>query len=159
MTHSETTTKDTIIIREATLADAGIIADFNRAMALETESHTLDNETVRKGVEAVFSRPGLAFYLIAEHQSTVAGCLMVTTEWSDWRNGLYWWIQSVYVEHTHRGIGIYRRLYDEVLTRAQLEHNVSEVRLYVEKDNTVAQSVYEKLGMHNSGYLVYSVDL
>jgi ribosomal protein S18 acetylase RimI-like enzyme len=159
MTNSKKINLNDTLVRQATLADAEIIAEFNRAMAFETESHGLDKETVKNGVEAVFSQAGLGFYLIAERRSETAGCLMVTKEWSDWRNGHYWWIQSVYVDQQHRGNGLYRKMYDEVIKRAQLEGNVSEVRLYVEKDNTVAQAVYEKLGMENSGYLVYGVTL
>ncbi len=146
-------------IREAVIADASTIAEFNIAMAMETESHALNRKTVNQGVAAVFGDSESGFYLVAEYDGIVAGCLMVTTEWSDWRNGRFWWIQSVYVAPNFRGHGLYRALYTAVHTRALNAGDVCGIRLYVEKDNRNAQSVYRKLGMDNTGYLVFEEPL
>jgi ribosomal protein S18 acetylase RimI-like enzyme len=155
MTDSPKIAPQAFTIREAIMIDAASIANFNIAMALETESHRLDEFTVNSGVAAVIDDHSLGFYLVAEVDNKVVGCLLVTNEWSDWRNGMYWWIQSVYVCEENRGKGIYRGLYNEVLNRARQAGYVSAVRLYVEQDNLVAQSVYRKLGMQNSGYQVF----
>jgi len=155
MTDSSQRDSAPFTIRNASTSDASAIAGFNIAMALETEDHSLDPVTVERGVGAVMENPSLGFYLVAEVAGEVAGCLMVTTEWSDWSNANYWWIQSVFVDTRYRGRGIYRGLYAEVQKRAQGQDKVCAIRLYVEKDNDVAQSVYRKLGMDNSGYLVF----
>ena len=149
----------TVNIRIAKQDDAATIASFNVAMALETENHALDLATVTRGASAVIKDPAHGFYLVAESSGEVSGCLLVTYEWSDWRNGQMWWIQSVYVSPDHRGSGVYKKLYQEVVNRARQRSNVPCVRLYVEKDNLRAQSVYKKLGMVNSGYLVYEVPI
>ena len=146
-------------IRIARQDDAATIARFNVAMALETENHHLDLSTVTRGASAVINDPSHGFYLVAEDADQLTGCLLVTYEWSDWRNGQMWWIQSVYVSPDHRGTGVYKNLYQEVVNRAQQRSDVPCIRLYVEKDNLRAQSVYEKLGMENSGYLVYEVSI
>ena len=146
-------------VRNASTDDAPIIARFNCAMALETENHTLDPGVVNAGVRTAIEQPAHGFYLVAEHDEQVAGCLLVTYEWSDWRNSRIWWIQSVYVDPGFRGRGLYKALYRAVVERAQAEEDINTIRLYVEKDNRLAQSVYEKLGMHNSGYLVYEATL
>ncbi len=93
--------------------------------------------------------------MVAEHGGRVVGCLMVTNEWSDWRNGIFWWIQSVYVEAGWRRKGVYRRLYDYVRALALADPGVCGFRLYVEKENAVAQATYESLGMKATDYLVY----
>ncbi len=131
------------------------ISRFNIAMAEETESLSLDPERVRHGVTAVIDNPELGFYLVAKVDGETVGCLMITNEWSDWRNGMFWWIQSVYVTPDHRGKGIYRQLYGDVLSRALNRGGVCGIRLYVEHENAVAQDVYRALGMSNSGYLVF----
>lgn len=143
---------------EIVVADHGArddIAAFNVAMARETEDLALDPARVCKGVEAVLDNPRLGFYLVARSAGRTVGCLLITHEWSDWRNGMFWWIQSVYVAPDHRGRGIYRRLYEDVRSRALNDGNVCGIRLYVERDNRVAQDVYGALGMENSGYLVF----
>lgn len=154
-----TTCRSDIVISEATRGSIDTIASFNVAMAQETESRQLDPSVVRAGVTAVVENPELGFYLVAEVDDAPAGCLMITNEWSDWRNGMFWWIQSVYVTPEHRGRGVYRRLYTEVLRHALEDGRVCGVRLYVERDNTVAQDVYKALGMENSGYLVFEIRL
>jgi ribosomal protein S18 acetylase RimI-like enzyme len=142
-------------IRLALPSDVDALVEFNQAMALETEGKQLDAATLRAGVSAVFGDAKKGFYVVVEDKDTVAAGLMVTTEWSDWRNGWFWWIQSVYVRPEHRGGGLYGRMYDFVKTRAAESGDVCGFRLYVEKENERAQHVYEKLGMERTYYLMY----
>jgi ribosomal protein S18 acetylase RimI-like enzyme len=144
-----------LLIRKAELRDATAIAGFNRSMALETEARTLMQERVDAGVLRLLSDASLGFYVVAESRAQLVGCLMVTNEWSDWRNGLFWWIQSVYVEPGWRRQGIYRRLYDFVRGLARSDPGVCGFRLYVERENTAAQRTYASLGMTQTGYLVF----
>ncbi len=142
-------------IRKAQPQDAATIAAFNSAMAFETEGKTLIPEVVGAGVRRLLDSPSLGFYVVAESAGRVVGCLMVTNEWSDWRNGLLWWVQSVYVEASWRRRGVYRRLYDFVRDLAQADPGVCGFRLYVEKDNAVAHATYRSLGMSQTDYLIY----
>ncbi|HEY8563508.1 MAG TPA: GNAT family N-acetyltransferase [Pyrinomonadaceae bacterium] len=142
-------------IRLAESADAAALVDFNQAMALETEGKTLDAQILRSGVRAVFEDDKKGFYAVAEDNGQIVGGLMVTYEWSDWRNAWFWWIQSVYILPDYRGRGIYRRLYDFVKESASRSEGVCGFRLYVEKENARAQKVYEKLGMEATYYLMY----
>ena len=146
---------DSLQIRKAHAGDAGHIADFNRAMALETEGKALIPELIAAGVRRLLAEPALGFYAVAEHEGEVIGCLMVTNEWSDWRNGLFWWIQSVYVTQPWRRRGVYRRLYDFIRELAQSEPGVCGFRLYVDKETTTAQRTYSSLGMAPTDYLIY----
>lgn len=142
-------------IRIALKTDAPALVDFNQAMALETEGKKLDSEVLVKGVEAVFDDEKKGFYVVAEENEKIIGGLMITFEWSDWRNAWFWWIQSVYILPEHRGRKIYRFLYEFVKQKAAESKNVCGFRLYVEKENEKAQRVYEKLGMESSHYLMY----
>lgn len=142
-------------IRTATPEDVDALVEFNQAMALETEGKRLDTDVLRAGVSAVFADEKKGFYVVVEQDGSVAAGLMVTTEWSDWRNGWFWWIQSVYVRPEHRGGGLYGRMYDFVKDLAAEAGNVCGFRLYVEKENERAQRVYEKLGMERTYYLMY----
>lgn len=142
-------------IRLAQQTDAPALVEFNQAMALETEGKQLDSQILRNGVEAVFEDTKKGFYVVAESENEIIGGLMVTFEWSDWRNSWFWWIQSVYILPESRGRGIYRLLYEFVKEKASEAGNVCGFRLYVEKENTGAQKVYEKLGMSESHYLMY----
>lgn len=144
-----------LMIHRATPADAEGIAAFNEAMALETEGKTLDPATIRAGVRALLVRPDLGFYLVAEDGGSLAGQLMVTFEWSDWRSGLFWWIQSVYVRPEERKKGIYRRLHVHVAEMARKEGGVCGLRLYVEKENAIAQETYRRMGMHETHYRLF----
>lgn len=144
-----------IKVRQATAAEAVRIADFNRAMAMETEGLALDEKTVAAGVVALMGHPDRGFYLVAEADGVVAGCLLITYEWSDWRNKMFWWIQSVYVKPELRGRGIYRALDDKVQELAAKAGNVCGFRLYVHKGNARAQEVYRSLGMHETEYLLF----
>ena len=146
-----------IRVREAVAGDAEIVARFNSRMAEETEGVTLDWGRVTRGVRAVFEKPERGWYLVAEDctSGSVVGQLMVTYEWSDWRNAWFWWIQSVYIRPEARGQRVYSRMYDFVKKQAAAAGNVCGFRLYVETENAHAQRVYEKVGMHASRYLMY----
>ena len=144
-----------IKVRQATAAEAVRIADFNRAMAMETEGLALDEKTVAAGVVALMGHPERGFYLVAEVEGVVAGCLLITYEWSDWRNKMFWWIQSVFVKPEHRGHGVYSALDEKVKALAAQAGNVCGFRLYVHKGNARAQEVYRNLGMEETAYLVY----
>src|SRR5580765_4825581 len=142
-------------IRFASKKDVDSLVEFNQAMALETEGKHLDGDTLRSGVEAEFGDEKKGFYVVAEDNERIIGGLMVTYEWSDWRNGWFWWIQSVYILPEARGKSIYSRLYEFVKTKAAEAGNVCGFRLYVENDNYHAQKVYDKFGMAASHYLMY----
>lgn len=141
-----------IIIRAATLADLAFIVEANAAMAHETEFKTLDKDVLRKGVEKVLTEPRRGFYRIAERKGVAVGCLMVTYEWSDWRDGDWWWLQSVYVIPSARRSGVFRTLYRDTERLARDTDGVVGLRLYVEKENRVAKRTYVSLGMRDSGY-------
>jgi GNAT superfamily N-acetyltransferase len=144
-----------IAIRPACLADVPLLAQWAKAMALETEQKILADEDIHPGVRRAIEQEGLARYFIAELNSRPAGCLMLTHEWSDWRNGLWWWIQSVYVDPECRRQGVYRALYGHVQALAENDADVQGIRLYVEKENQTAQETYLSLGMHDSHYRVF----
>ncbi len=124
-------------------------------MARETEELELDRETCGKGVAAVFDDQSLGRYFVAEENGEVVGSLLITYEWSDWRAGMVWWIQSVYVVPELRRQGVYRGLYEHVQKIVQDDESVSGIRLYVDRRNTRAQQVYETLGMNGEHYLVF----
>ena len=142
-------------VRRATPRDMDVLVAHNCAMAHETEGKELDRDVVTRGVLGLFERPAHGFYLVAERAGRVAGSLMVTSEWSDWRDGFFWWVQSVYVDAAHRRRGIYRSLYDEVRTEAREADDVCGLRLYVERENAAARSVYARLGMDETSYRLY----
>ena len=149
---------NSIDIRRAAPSDFTFIVESNVAMALETEGLALDEAQVRAGVGAVLADSALGFYLVAEIDGNPAGQLMITYEWSDWRNGLFWWIQSVYVRPEHRRQGIYTALHRHVAEAAQAAGGVCGIRLYVEQNNTTAQRVYESLDMYRTRYQMYEVE-
>ena len=148
-----------IAVGRATTEDVAAIAQFNIAMAAETEDLALDPQTVHAGVAAVVSDDRRGFYLVARSDGKAVGSLMITYEWSDWRNGNLWWIQSVYVVPSARKQGIFRLLYDTVISLAKQSGDAAGVRLYVEKDNRGAQEVYRKLGMSETAYRVFEIIL
>ena len=146
-------------IRKATLNDAIALVDFNQAMAFETEKKQLDSDILTAGVNQLLNDENKGFYLVAELPSgEIAGSLMVTFEWSDWRNSQFWWIQSVYIRPQNRRQGIYSKLYNNVKALANEEQGICGFRLYVEKDNITAQKTYQNLGMHESHYDMYETD-
>lgn len=144
----------TLSIRPAALADIPALCAWNLAMARETEGLELDPAVLERGVAGVFEQPQRGFYLVAERGGVALGGLLVTREWSDWRNGDYWWIQSVYVLPEARRDGVFRALYAEVERRARAA-GAASLRLYVEAANRRAQQTYAGLGMRPSHYAMY----
>ena len=144
-----------IHVRAAQASDCATIAAFNAAMALETENKALAPDVLSAGVRAVLAEAKRGFYLVAECDGAVAGCLMITFEWSDWRNGDWWWLQSVYIAPAFRRRGVFRALYAEVERLAAAAPRVVGVRLYVERENRQAQHTYASLGLHETHYRMY----
>ena len=144
-----------ISIRLANQGDAQTLVEFNQAMAKETEGKDLPIDVVSDGVRGLLMHPQYGFYLVAEADGEVIGSLMITYEWSDWRNGLFWWIQSVYVRPDYRGKGIYKRLYENTKTIAFKAGTICGFRLYVEKENVYAQKTYQALGMIKTRYRIF----
>ena len=147
--------KPEIVVRRATLDDSGILSQFNMSMAEETEGRQLDQTTVNAGVKQLFLDSRQGFYLVAEIGGAACGSLMITYEWSDWRNGLFWWIQSVYVKPAARRSGVFTALYQYVKQMAQGEESACGLRLYMEKDNLSARAVYTAMGMETTPYQVF----
>lgn len=142
-------------VRVARPEDAGAIIDFQVRMARETEGMELDLPTVTRGVQAVFGDPAKGQYWVAESEGRVVGSLLTTYEWSDWRSGTVIWVQSVYVPPELRGSGIYRRLYEHLRERVLASPDLMGIRLYVDRRNTAAQRVYERLGMSRENYEMF----
>lgn len=143
-----------ILIREASLQDLDTIVRFNAAMARETEDKELPASIVTQGVRRVLSDPGCGQYFIAVAHEEVVGQLMFTLEWSDWRNGWFWWIQSVYVAPDWRGKRVFSTLYKHLEVLARADKEVCGLRLYVNAGNTSAQATYHSLGMESTDYRV-----
>ncbi len=153
---------DPIVVRHARQEDVDSIVAFSSAMALETEGRRLDRTRLRDGTLALLANPERGTFVVAEvleagHQRIV-GQLMITFEWSDWRNGLFWWVQSVYVDPTWRRQGVYRTMHDHILAKAKADPQVCGIRLYVEIANYAAQTVYQRVGLVPSAYAVYEQD-
>lgn len=146
------------LIRLATAADAPALIAWNAAMAWETEHKYLHRARLGRGVAGVFEQPSRGFYLVAELDGQAVGSLLVTYEWSDWRGGDFWWIQSVYVVPTVRRSGVFRALYADVEQRARAASAVG-LRLYVETENQRAQATYAGLGMQRCHYWMYESEL
>jgi GNAT superfamily N-acetyltransferase len=147
-----------IVIRLAAASDARTIAGFNAAMARETENLELDGERLLQGVQAVLDDASKGFYLVAEIDGAVVGQLMLTFEWSDWRNGVFWWVQSVYIRHDCRRKGVFSALHRHVESIARSTPGVCGLRLYVERTNRRARKTYLALGMTCPGYQVMEID-
>lgn len=145
-------------IRKADPQDSQVIARFNQLMARETEQKGLDPETLLKGVLAVLQDESKGLYYLAEENGIVVGQLMITYEWSDWRNGMFWWIQSVYVEETSRKKGVYRALHEHVLRLAKKTSGICGLRLYVDAHNKHAKETYTRLGMTKTEYELFEID-
>jgi len=143
-----------LAIRDATPADAATIADYNTRLALESEGMILAPEVVGPGVRAMLADRSMGRYWVAEANGRIVGQIMVTYEWSDWRNGRIWWIQSVYVHPEFRGQGVFSGLYRHVEALAEASGEVRAIRLYVLTSNTRARATYHKLGMAETGYTV-----
>ncbi|HET6725068.1 MAG TPA: GNAT family N-acetyltransferase [Gammaproteobacteria bacterium] len=147
-----------IAIRQAGPADRDAIVAANVALALESEQKVLNRETVRAGVAVQLADPAHGLYFLAEQGGDIIGQLALTWEWSDWRNGTFWWIQSVYVAAAHRGSGVFRKLYEYVAAEARRRDDVAGLRLYVDKDNRNAMAVYRRMGMSVAHYDMLEVD-
>jgi GNAT superfamily N-acetyltransferase len=143
-----------IQVRPATLSDHAAIVEFNLQLAAETEDKALDRQRLSRGVAALLGDPAKGRYFVAEVDGTVVGQMMHTWEWSDWRNGMMWWLGSVYVVPEHRGGGVFRALFECVLALAQADPEVVGLRLYYEQRNSAARNVYARLGFEPAGYEV-----
>src|SRR5215471_11027377 len=141
-----------LMIRRATPADESVLVAFNIALAWETEHKRLRPDVLTVGVRAVFADAARGFYTVAEEAGEIIGQMMVTFEWSDWRNGWFWWVQSVYVREDARRKGVFRALYREIERQAASDPTVIGLRLYFETDNARAQATYRSLGMTDTTY-------
>ncbi len=147
-------TDSPITVRPATVSDHETIVAFNLAMAWETEQKTLDRDTLLNGVQRALRDPNRSLYFVALINGEIIGQTMFTTEWSDWRNGDFWWIQSVYVDPAFRGRGVFRALYEHIRALAKNRSDVCGIRLYVIKQNHRAIETYQRLGMTLTDYLL-----
>jgi GNAT superfamily N-acetyltransferase len=147
-----------ISIRAARTSDETFLAAGNVAMALESEHKQLDPATVSRGVQAVLDDHARGRYFVAERDGRPVGQLMVTYEWSDWRNGNFWWIQSVYVLPEARRLGVFRSLFVHLEQLSKADATVCGIRLYVERENERAQATYRHCGLEDAGYVVMEVD-
>ena len=151
-----------IHVRQAGPQDTDVLVGFSAAMAQETENRKLDLDRLRKGTRTLLKTSERGFFIVAEHDDgrnvKPVGQLMITFEWSDWRNGNFWWVQSVYVDPAWRRRGVYRSMHRHIVAKAKADPAVCGIRLYVEQDNHTAQSVYESVGLAPSGYWVYEQD-
>jgi len=151
-----------LVVRPALQEDLDTLVRFSAAMALETEGRRLEQARLRRGTQAVLDSPARGFYMVAEladrKAPRVVGQLLVTFEWSDWRNAVFWWIQSVYVDPAWRRRGVYRTMHRAILERAKSRGDVCGVRLYVERENRTAKTVYARVGLETSAYHVFESD-
>jgi GNAT superfamily N-acetyltransferase len=147
------------IVREAHKSDTPIIAKNNIQLALETEGMHLEERAAIKGVETVLSNSDRGFYLIVEDNGQMIGQCLITREWSDWRNGYFWWVQSVYVGKDWRGKGTFSSIFEKIHSMARERIDVVGLRLYVNRENALAREVYQRLGMKESRYVMYEKDL
>lgn len=146
-----------LIIRRAELNDAATIQAFNKAIAWETEQKQLDDNVLSLGVRAVFSDSAKGFYTVAERAGELVGQALITYEFSDWRNGWYWWVQSVYVRTDARRSGVFRALFEHLKREATADASVIGLRLYVERENQRAQETYAALGMEEEQYHLFGL--
>jgi len=146
-------------IRYATPADEPAITRYNLALAQETEDLQLDSNIVHRGVSAILNDASKGLYIVAETGGEVVGQVMITYEWSDWRNGNIWWLQSVYVRADHRGAGVFRKLLDFVRLQAESAPDVCGIRLYMHRENEIARKTYTRLGFVTTEYQVLELQL
>lgn len=144
-------------VRDADANDLDLLANFQERLALESENVALDPTTVRKGIQAMFEDPTRGKYFIAEVNGSVAGCHSITYEWSDWRNGVVWWIQSVYVVPQHRKNGVFKAMFQNLKNIIETDSQVVGLRLYVDRSNGIAQDVYRSIGMNGDHYSVFEL--
>lgn len=148
-----------LVIRQANLADAAVIAEFNLRLAQETEDLHLNDKSVSKGVAAILGDPSKGLYFVAESGQEIVGQVMITYEWSDWRNGNLWWLQSVYVRKDFRRKGIFRALFTYLQELARKRGDVCGIRLYMHSENHRARNSYQELGMKPTKYVVLETEL
>jgi hypothetical protein len=146
-----------VTIRKSNLKDIEVIADFQQRLALESENFLLDLQTVKKGIQSMFDDPTRGSYFIAEVDGEVSGCHSITYEWSDWRNGMVWWLQSVYVVEHQRKNGVFKAMFANIQELINNDASVVGLRLYVDKTNTRAQKVYTSMGMNGEHYAVFEL--
>ena len=142
------------IIRKANINDLEVLASFQIKMAKETENMILEKDIITQGISAGLKDNNKAEYFVAEYHNDIIGSLMITKEWSDWRNVWVLWIQSVYVVKLYRQKGVYKALYTHIIDMID-QKEYGGVRLYVDKTNTKAQQVYSKLGMNGEHYQLF----
>lgn len=150
--------REQMIVRPACREDVDSIVAFSAAMALETEGRELDHARLHRGTEALLASPERGFFMVAElaqGSRRLIGQLMITYEWSDWRNGVFWWVQSVYVAPTWRRQGVYRSMHNVIVSQARSRPDVCGIRLYVDEHNAVAQSVYKAMNLHRTFYQIW----
>ncbi|WP_455507093.1 N-acetyltransferase family protein [Clostridium sp.] len=145
-------------IRKALNKDIDVIARYNYNLAYETENKILDMNILTKGVEAIIKDENKGIYHVCEINGEVVGQIMYTFEWSDWRNGTFLWIQSAYVNKEFRGMGVFKALYKFIRDIADNDNNICGIRLYVEKENTIAKKTYKNIGMKECNYYIYEYD-
>lgn len=145
-------------IRKALNKDIDVIARYNYNLAYETENKILDMNILTRGVEAIIKDESKGIYHVCEINGEVVGQIMYTFEWSDWRNGTFLWIQSVYVNKEFRGMGVFKALYKFIRDIADNDNNICGIRLYVEKENTIAKKTYKNIGMKECNYYIYEYD-
>ena len=143
-----------ILVRKADESDISTLIEYNRALADETENISLETGVLRLGIEKALDLKD-CHYFVAERDGKIVGQTMITSEWSDWRNGVMWWMQSVYVHPDYRKRGVFQSIFKYIETLAANDPEVKALRLYVMQDNHTGQSAYRNLGMKNSGYVVY----
>ena len=144
-----------IRVRKSTAEDVSILIDFQQRLAWESEAIKLDPEVLRKGMLSLFTDLSKGLYYVAVDNSEIVGCHMITYEWSDWRNGMVWWLQSVYVKESHRKSGVFRKMYENIIEQINNDPGVLGLRLYVDKSNAKAQQVYAAMGMDGNHYTVF----
>ena len=147
-------------IRLAESRDLESLVTYNAALASETEGRQLERSLLQSGVESVLADASKGFYVVIEHRPSgqTIGQVLITFEWSDWRNTVFWWLQSVYVHKEWRRQGVFKQLYDYVLREGKRQGNVAGIRLYVEQDNAVAQKVYAQAGLSPTPYKMFEID-
>jgi ribosomal protein S18 acetylase RimI-like enzyme len=144
-----------LVIRQSTIKDLTTLASFQLQLAEESENMKLNKAIVTAGLQALFDDPSKGTYFVAEDGGTVCGCFLITFEWSDWRNGMIWWLQSVYVAATHRRQGVFKKMYDHIVESISRDPKIIGLRLYVDKTNARAQNVYQSMGMNGDHYTVF----
>ena len=144
-------------IRKATPQDLPVLLDFQCKLAFESENIILDTDILRAGMQALFDDPSKGIYYVAEEDHEIVGCHMITYEWSDWRNGVVWWLQSVYVKESYRQRGVFRKMYDNLVNLIKQDKSIRGLRLYVDKSNERAQRTYEAMGMNGDHYTVFEL--